>query len=162
MNLTLRPASAEDAEVIAAWLSHPDINRFLSSNIRGKELSPTVIKVTSKRRDQHWAVACVDEKAVGLVVLDDFDEPDQICNIWYCLGDQSFRGQSIIPRAIKMLLDAPPFQLSVVTAWVGLPNKASIRCLHKAGFSEIGRINNAFHVEGVHPRILFEKSIETQ
>lgn len=155
----LRSARSEDSELIASWLNNEEICRFLSSNLRGRVISPQLVNVTLKRRDQAWTIVLVDSEPVGILVLDDFDATDGIANLWYCLGNLLIRGRRIMPAAIGLLASSPPLPVGVISAWVGSNNIASLRCLERGGFRLVGRIKNAFRVDGIHDRVIFEKQI---
>ena len=132
---------------------------YLSSRLRDRFISAQLISVTLRRPDQAWMMIELNGEAIGFQVLDDFDQADAIANLWYCLGALSWRGFGIMPLSIKKLTDSPPLSLRVISAWVGSINTASIRCLEKAEFREVGRIKNAFNVNGLHDRVIFEKQI---
>ena len=155
----LRPAESIDADLIATWLGYAGVRRYLSSSIRERVISRQLIAVALKRQDQSWTVVVVDGNPVGILVLDDFDHFDGIANLWYCLGDLSMRGRHIMPTAIDLLTSLPPLPVQVISAWVGSNNRASLRCLERAGFRCVGKIKNAFRVDGVHDRVIFEKQV---
>ena len=157
--ISIIKATDNHVEQIAKWLSDPNTNIFLSSNLRSKQVSISMIKVTIKRIDQSWNIVSYENCPVGIIVLDSYDQIDGIINLWYLIGEKNLRGKSIMSRAIKKFMKNLPFKLDVVTAWVGSNNKASIKCLEKAEFKKIGRISNSFKVDGVHDRILFEKLV---
>lgn len=121
-----------------------------------------LVRAAMRRPDQLWAIFCdADETPVGLIALDTIDATDGVANIWYVLGDEARGGQGLASAAIDRFLVANPAGLVTVTAWIGAPNAASIRCIEKAGFREIGRISNAFAVEGArHDRVLFERRLD--
>ena len=155
----LRPAESGDADLIATWLGDNRVRRYLSSSIRERVIPRQLIAVSLKRQDQSWTVVVVDGDPVGILVLDDFDLCDGIANLWYCLGDLSMRGRHIMPTAIDLLTSLPPLPVQVISAWIGSNNRASLRCLERAGFRCVGKIKNAFRVDGVHDRVIFEKQI---
>ena len=158
-DITLRFADKDDAELIANWLANDEVRRYLSSSLRGRTVPSQLIEVTLKRRDQAWNIVLVNGRASGLLVLDDYDAADGVANLWFCLGDLSMRGLHIMPEAIVLLASSPPLAVKVLTAWVGSNNMASLRCLKRADFRLVGRIKNAFRVNGVHDRVIFEKQI---
>ena len=82
---------------------------------------------------------------------------DGIANLWYVLGDPALRGKGAMSEALRLICAGNPAGLHVLTAWVGAPNRASQRCLEKAGFARIGRIAGAFAVDGRHDRLLYER-----
>ncbi len=157
----IRRAGSDDAALIAAWLSRPAINRYLSSNLRGASLTPALIRAALRRRDQLWALFMDDGGApAGLIALDQIDPVDSLANLWYLLGTSTLARRGLTSTALCRLLDANPMHLATVTAWVGAPNEASRRCLLRAGFREIGRVTGAFVVDGQrHDRLLFEKPL---
>ncbi len=157
MPVTVRPAAAEDAETIAAWLNAGWARAYLSANLRDGTMSPALVRAALRRRDQRWFVAEQDGAPAGLVVFDGIDEADGIANVWYLLGDAAARGRGTMPAALDALLASNPLGLHVATAWIGAPNTASARCLEKAGFRRIGEITGAFNVGGRHNRVLFER-----
>lgn len=157
--MKLRPAESGDADLISAWLGDDRVRRYLSSSIRERVIPRQLIAVALKRQDQSWTLVVVDGNPVGILVFDDFDPFDGIANLWYCLGDLSMRGRHIMPTAIDLLTSLPPLPVQVVSAWVGSNNRASLRCLQRAGFRRVGIIKNAFCVDGVHDRVIFEKQV---
>ena len=157
MTLAVRAVEPADAERIAAWLNADWARGFLSSNLRAGLMTAPLIRAALRRTDQSWHVAALDEAPVGLIVFDSVDREDGVANLWYTLGEAAARGHGTMPAALDLLLGRNPLGLHVVTAWIGAPNRASQRCLEKAGFRRIGAISGAFVVAGRHDRILFER-----
>jgi RimJ/RimL family protein N-acetyltransferase len=152
-----------DAALIARWLGEPDNARYLTSNLRGGGLTPALIQIGLRRKDQAWYLFNPDESdavPVGLIAVDSIDRIDGIANLWFLLGETRHRRKGLTARAIDEFCRANPLHLSVLTAWAGEPNQGSIACLRRAGFREVGRIPNAFAVsEGRFARILFERQL---
>lgn len=99
-----------------------------------------------------------DQGAVGVLAVDSIDTVDGLGNLWYVLGDQARAGRGLATAAILRFVEDNPLKLHSVTAWLGVPNVASARCLEKAGFRKVGRIAEAFAVEGArHDRLLFQR-----
>ena len=160
----IRAATEQDAEAIAAWLSDPETTRYLTSNLRGGTLSAQVIKLALRRKDQGWFVFTRDDSpespAAGLVALDSIDAIDGIANLWFVLGDSTLGGKGLTSRAIGQLCVQNPLRLHVFSAWVAEVNVPSLRCLARAGFAEIGRIEDAVALPGTRAaRILFARQL---
>ncbi len=159
----LRPANLQDAALIARWLDNPDNTRYLTSNLRGNRLTPALIQVGLRRKDQAWYLFGTEKPhaaPVGLIALDSIDRVDGVGNLWFLLGEAEYRRRGLTARAIDTFCDANPLDLAVLTAWAGEPNEASIACLRRAGFREVGRIPNAFAVaEGRFARVIFERQL---
>ena len=160
----LRPAQINDAPTIAGWLSDPDVTRYLTSNLRGGALSAQLVQVALRRRDQAWYLfRDPDEtgaRPAGLIAVDSIDTVDGIGNLWFVLGDKGKRRRGLTSRAIGEFCVNNPLRLHVASAWAGEPNAASIACLRRAGFREVGRIPDAFVVDkGRFARVLFERQL---
>jgi RimJ/RimL family protein N-acetyltransferase len=157
MTVTLRAATADDADRVAPWLNADWARRYLSSNLRAGAMTPALIRAGLRRADQGWHIVELDGAPAGLVVLDQIDKADGIANLWYALGDPALQGRGTMSAALRLLCERNPAGLHVLTAWAGAPNIASQRCLEKAGFARIGRISGAFAVDGRHDRLLYER-----
>lgn len=157
MTVALRPATPEDSDRVAAWLNAEWARGFLSANLRAGTMTGALVRAALRRPDQRWFVAEAEGRAAGLVVLDQIDAADGLANLWYVLAEPALRGRGLMPAAIEALCRANPAGLHVVTAWAGAPNRASQRCLEKAGFRPIGRVSGAFAVNGRHDRLLYER-----
>lgn len=144
----LRRALPEDAERIAGWLSRPEVNRYLTSNLRGVELRSQLVQVALRRPDQAWFVfsdADSERDApVGLVALDGIDEIDGVANLWFVLGEQERAQRGLTSTAIKMFCEDNPLGLRVAMAWAAEVNEPSLKCLARSGFCQTGRVDNAF------------------
>ena len=159
----LRPADAQDAELIARWLSAPDNTRYLTSNLRDNRLTPALVQVGLRRKDQAWYLFGDEKSAgtpVGLLAVDSIDRVDGVGNLWFLLGEPEQRRRGLTARAIDAFCRANPLGLDVLIAWAGEPNEASLACLRRAGFREVGRIPNAFAVDGGRfARVVFERQL---
>tara|TARA_B100001057_G_C22867153_1_gene957056 strand:+ start:5790 stop:6308 length:519 start_codon:yes stop_codon:yes gene_type:complete len=158
-NIVIKSATEQHIENIVQWLQDKNVKHFLSSNLRSRSINNALIKVTLKRPDQSWNIIEYKNEIVGLIVLDNYDNEDKIANIWYLIGKKEFQNKSIMSEALKIFVQKTPLNLDVVTAWVGSNNIPSIKCLEKAEFRRVGHISNAFKVDGVHSRVIFEKII---
>ena len=160
----IRAATEHDADLIAHWLSDHEITRYLTSNLRGGTLSAQLIKLALRRKDQGWFVFTRDDDPqgapAGLVAVDSIDAGDGIGNLWFVLGDKSLGGQGLTSRAIDELCTQNPLRLHVASAWVAEVNVPSLRCLARAGFAEIGRIEGAVALPGTRAaRVLFARKL---
>ncbi|QUS39093.1 N-acetyltransferase [Tardiphaga alba] len=156
----LRPAMPDDAPVLSAWLSDPTINRYLTSNLRGIGLSAQLVKIALRRTDQCWYVFTAHDAPIGLVALDSIDNVDGVANLWFLLGDHRFARSGVTSAAIRQFCATNPPELAVAMAWAAAPNIGSHSCLRRAGFAEIGRIENAVSLpEGRFARYLYARDM---
>lgn len=160
MTLEIRGARNEDTDIISDWLNDARVNMYLSSNLREGRMKPGLVRAALRRPDQNWNLFSVDAQPSGIVVLDQIDKVDGLANCWYALGDGKLLGQGHTTAAIRMVIEQTTFPLHVITAWAGAANKASQRCLEKAGFKVSGTTTGAMVVDGARmDRILYEKVI---
>lgn len=158
-----RKAEMADAERICQWLNTPEINRYLTSNLRGVQLNAGLVAAGLRRPDQAWYLfnAAEGEEPVGLLAFDGVDAIDRIANFWFLLADAEQRSKGLTSAAIRTILRDNPLDLTSVTAWAGTPNAASLACMRKAGFEEVGVIRRAFMVDGgEYDRVLFQKLLK--
>ncbi len=160
--IAIRPAEPSDAELVAGWLNQPEINRHLTSNLRFGGMTPGLIRAALRRPDQMWFLYCDRAGApLGLIALDSLDRIDGVANLWYLLGEQRLARRGISSAALAQLLADNPMELTTVTAWVAEPNAASLGCLRRAGFREIGRVSRGVALDGArYDRILFERLLD--
>lgn len=158
-SIKLLKANSNHVDNIFKWLNNKQIKKNLSSNIRKNIITKSLIKITLKRKDQIWFVIKYEDLFLGIIVLDDLDKIDKICNIWYLIGNDFYRGKGIMPYCLKRVLIRNPFKLDVITAWCSSKNSSSIKCLLRAGFTKVGIIHNSFKSSGNHNRVIFEKQL---
>lgn len=158
----LRPATSEDATLLAGWLNDPATNRLLTSNLRGGGLDAKALALGLRRRDQIWMLFAASPEAppAGLVALDGIDQGDGVANLWFLLGDKAQARHGLTSAAIAAFCAANPAGLHVATAWVVAENAASQACLRRAGFTQAGRIQEAVLLDGQRQdRILFQRRL---
>jgi RimJ/RimL family protein N-acetyltransferase len=144
---------------VAAWLSRPEVNRWLTSEWRGRAVDATALAILVRnRRNRAYLVSC-DGAACGLVALAEIDAADGLAMIWYVLGDPEFAGRGVTTEGVRLVAKNAfdELGLSCVYAWIMEDNTASRRVLEKAGFREAGRLRNAAtSKEGRVDRIYFD------
>jgi RimJ/RimL family protein N-acetyltransferase len=157
-----RRAETDDAGLLACWLSDPENTRYLTSNLRGGTLSAALVQVALRRRDQAWYLFGPDGgvNPAGLLAVDSIEAVDGVANLWFVLGDKAQRRKGLTTHAVDTFCHDNPLGLRAVTAWAGAPNTASLACLRRAGFRELGQLPNSFAIaEGRFARILFERQL---
>jgi ribosomal-protein-alanine N-acetyltransferase len=160
--VTVRPATADDCEVLAGWLSEVRINRWLGSQWRDGNVDPRRVAFAINNKGNHFFVASSGNEPHGLVALSDLDRGDGVGMIWYLLGDQPLGGRGIMTRAVEQVVDRAFTELGLQSlyAWIHPANAASLRVLEKAGFRPAGRLRNAAVIDGARvDRVLFDLTL---
>jgi RimJ/RimL family protein N-acetyltransferase len=161
--IAIEPLAAEDFERVAGWLSICDTNRWLTSEWRGRPISPVIIGITVRnKRNRLFLVRC-DGQACGLAGFADIDAMDGTAMVWYLLGEQQFAGRGVTTEAVRQLVRVAfdELKLASVYAWIMEPNVRSRRVLERAGFREAGRIRSASCFGGRQvDRIYYDRTAE--
>ncbi len=155
----IEPLTAEHVATVAAWLSHPEINRWLTSDWRGRVVDPVVLGVAMRNKRNRFFLVRHQGRPCGLVALADWDAVDRIAMVWYVLGAREMGGRGIATGALRLLVDTAFHELGIeaLNAWIVDGNGASRRVLEKAGFREAGRLRSAALRDGVRAdRIYFD------
>jgi RimJ/RimL family protein N-acetyltransferase len=145
VTITIEEITPERFELVARWLSQPDINRWLTGEWRGRDVTSTNVAMAVRNKRNRIFVVCADGSACGVAALADLDVSDHTAMLWYLLGEVRFAGEGVISEAVRQLVSRSfrQFELRSVFAWVMEDNAASIRVLQKVGFREVGRIRQA-------------------
>jgi RimJ/RimL family protein N-acetyltransferase len=157
--IELEPLSAENFELVAGWLSTPDVNQWLSSDWRGRAIDPSLIAIAVRNKRNRFFLVRADGTACGLVALSDLDTVDRIAMVWYVLGDRASGGKGVTTAAVAMLAQIAfdTLDLEAINAWIIDGNEASRRVLLKNGFRETGRLRNAAAADGLRvDRVYFD------
>jgi RimJ/RimL family protein N-acetyltransferase len=141
-SVSIEVLPVEHFGLVAAWLSKPDVNKWLTSEWRNRAVEPQVIAVVVRnRRNRLFLVRCNGEPC-GMVALSDIDLVDGTAMVWYLLGEPSLAGRGVTSEAVR-LIARESFQtlgLRSLYAWAMADNVASQRVLEKAGFRHVGQI----------------------
>lgn len=143
--IELSPLSVDDFELASGWLSDPDINTWLNSAMRGKDINPRILAMLVRSSSNALYLVRHDGDACGLVGFSDIDEGDRIANVWYLLGDVSKAGKGVTTSAVTagLTVAKDELELHAVYAWIIEDNVPSRRVLEKVGFREMGRMRSA-------------------
>jgi RimJ/RimL family protein N-acetyltransferase len=135
---------------IAAWLSRPEINQWLTGEWRNRAANPSILAIACRNRRNRLFLVRHDGGACGLVGLAEIDRADRIAMVWYLLGDERVKRRGIISEAVRQVakLAFSEMELMCIYAWIMEENCASRRVLEKSGFREVGRVRRAANFNG--------------
>lgn len=132
-------------DLVAQWLSKAEINRWLTSEWRNREVNATLVAIATRNRKNRFFLVRYDGQPCGLIALADIDTADKTAMIWYVLGDKNLSGRGITSDAVRQLVRLAFDQMGLAStyAWAMEDNAGSKRVLQKAGLREAGRIRSA-------------------
>ncbi len=159
LSVEISPLDRHDFEVVASWLSDVSITRWLTSELRGGNITPSVVAImVRKATNRLWMVRANGDRC-GLVALSDVDRVDGVAMLWYLLGDRSFAGRGVTTTAVGLAVQEV-FEsegLETIYAWIIAGNEGSRAVLKRNGFEEAGRLRSAAVLDGVRvDRIYFD------
>ncbi len=161
--ITLRETVEADYSFLKQWFECPENNVLFTSELRNilEYKKFFFLMALSDKKNMYYSVLEKSSSTlIGFVALINIDYGDQLAQIWYLLGDNSFRGKGIMTRAVQMVLSKAKQELALhsVHTWVVEDNIASIKVLERNGFEEIGVQREAYFYEKIYKdRILFHK-----
>jgi len=149
--ITIEHLQPEDFEVVATWLSKPEINRWLSSSWRGKEVEARTLTVASMNPRNRFYLIRYDDTPAGLVALGDIDSVDGSALLWYLLGRSDLGAKGLVTEGVRQVvrLGFSELGLRSISASFVLPNEASRRVLEKVGFQPVGTLRQGLLFDGL-------------
>jgi len=143
--VTIEDLTPEHFELVARWLSKPDINRWLAAEWRNRMVSSILIAIAARNRRNRLFLVRYNAQPCGLVALANTNAADKTAMVWYVLGEQELSGRGITSEAVTQLTRFcfGEMGLASVYAWIMEENMASRSVLAKAGLREAGRIRCA-------------------
>lgn len=148
--IAIAPLNPDHLSVAASWLANPDINRWLTSEWRGRPADSAMLAIALRNRKNRIWLVLQDSVPVGLVGLADIDPQDRCAMVWYLLGDTSRGGKGVVSEAVRQACRDGFQELGLrnIYAWIMEPNDKSRRVLEKNGFQEAGRLRAAADMAG--------------
>ncbi|MCO1578014.1 GNAT family N-acetyltransferase [Crossiella sp. SN42] len=154
--LTLRPWRPGDAEVVREAFSCPDIQRWHVRRLDSAEEALDWIAGWATRwreeRDASWAVAGVDDRAVGQTGLRTVDLVEGTAEVSYWVLP-SARGRGVAARVARRVVRWSFEELGLHRLYLrhSTRNLASCRVAERAGFVEEGVLRSSVrHADGWH------------
>jgi RimJ/RimL family protein N-acetyltransferase len=161
--ITIEALLPEHFEIVANWLSRPEINRWLTGEWRDRVANPSILAIALRNRRNRMFLVRSNTVPCGLVGLADIDSADQTAMIWYLLGEDRFLGQGVTSEAVQQTarFAFSEMKLASLYAWAMQDNVASCRVLQRVGFRECGHIRNAANSGGRQvDRVYFDLTAE--
>jgi RimJ/RimL family protein N-acetyltransferase len=140
----------EQFEIVANWLSRPDINRWLAGEWRGRLVTSVIVAMVVRNKKNRFFLVRYNGQPCGLTALADIDTADATAMVWYFLGEPAMSGRGIMSDAVRQMARKTfkEFRFASLYAWAMEDNIASVNVLHKVGFHEVGRIRRAASSNG--------------
>ena len=148
--LSLGPLQVADFDLVAGWLSDPAVNRWLTSQWRGREVTATTIAVATRNKRNLMFLVRDERIPVALVALAEIDTVDRCAEVWYALAPSTPSGKGVATEAVQLLVAHALRTLGLNCLYVSImaTNIPSIRVAEKVGFRHAGRLRRAMTFGG--------------
>ena len=152
--------TAADFELAAGWLQRKENHQWLDFGNGRQHITPTLLRIMAQR-DTHFIRLYAppgEERAVGIVALNNVDRNMRTATLWAVAGEKTFRHRGWAQVAASRLLTLA-FQelgLNSVSTWT-VEHNPSHRSAERLGFRLIGRQRQCHFIDG-RPcdRLLFD------
>ena len=143
--VAIQDLTPEHFELVARWLSKPEINRWLAAEWRNRVVSSTLIAIAGRNRRNRLFLVSYNAQACELVALADTSAADKTAMMWYVLCKEELSGRGINSEAVIQLTRFcfAEMGLASIHAWTMEDNMAFRSVLQRAGLHEAGRIRCA-------------------
>ena len=149
----LSPRNSEDVEIFTKWLNDFKVtdgigrSRLLINLNSEKEY---LEKINDNTVYSFVIVTLEEDKMIGTISLEKIDYINRAATLGIFIGDEKYRGKHIGEEAIKLILDYGfnYLNLNNIKLTVLEFNKRAIACYKKCGFKEMGKIRQAYYLNG--------------
>ncbi|MBQ5398402.1 MAG: UDP-4-amino-4,6-dideoxy-N-acetyl-beta-L-altrosamine N-acetyltransferase [Ruminococcus sp.] len=150
-NVTIRPASREDASNIVRWRNSPSVMSYFIYRTPLTEeghLRWFEEKVASGEVVQF--IITLDGRDVGSVYFQDIDRVNKKCEYGIFIGDESCRGKGAGSQAAKLALDYAFEELKMNRVYLRVfaDNERAIKSYENAGFKFEGKFRQDVIIDG--------------
>ena len=151
------PLCPDDYELAAGWLSRPEVNAWLASEWRGREVRDQHVAAVAASPRNKLYMAESEGAKFGLTCLGAIDRHDLSAVLWYLRGDPG-GGKMADAVAFTCREGFDAVGLLSINASVMVSNDPSRRLLERVGFRRVGVLRRAFRHPGgrVEDRELFD------
>jgi ribosomal-protein-alanine N-acetyltransferase len=164
MNLIPVENTENHYRVCKTWLENRDITKWLTSILRFSKYSRLIHEMLITNRRNRLFFISVENKSIGLIGLSNIDLVDRRAEIWFLIGEKSYRNKNYASDAVNLLKEIAVKDLKLVTLYAHVCelNVSSMRLLEKTGFKYAGRFRKGFFIDGEYKNFLIYDWVNPQ
>ncbi len=146
--VSLRPIVAGDYEMVARWLSNPEINRWLGP-WRNQKVDRRVIGAMMMNPRNRAYMVLAGNQPCGVIALKEMSSLDRSAQIWAFLGESDLGSRGIMTAALKQFWHVAFHELGLrsIQSHLCVRNAPSTRMCVKAGFRTVGVFRKAYWLD---------------
>ena len=154
-SIYLSPRNSEDIEIFTKWLNDFQVTDGLGRSglmVTLNDEKEYLEKIHDNDNKNYYFVIVTleNDEMIGTISLENMNYINRSAELGIFIGDETYRGKGIGEEAIHLILDygfnylnLNSIQLTVLTF-----NERAIACYKKCGFKEVGRLREAYYLNG--------------
>ena len=157
----LVPINFAHLDLYTKWENNPEVRKFLRNTVpRTKEAYKKHLESLQKDQPNEitFEIFLTKENVpIGICELSEIDWINQLSYVGILIGETAYWGQNFCTEAIKLLCKYAFEELNLrKLKYVAFsPNKASLRCAEKAGFSHEATLKKEMYIDGQYYSSIF-------
>jgi UDP-4-amino-4,6-dideoxy-N-acetyl-beta-L-altrosamine N-acetyltransferase len=152
-NIYLRPITVEDTDMVLSWRNKKEVvENFIYRKPITREEHLNWLATKVDKGLVHQFIVCLkeDDRPIGSVYLQHFEEENKKAESGIFLGDESIKGKGIGTESVALLKNYAfeTLGLHKLMARVLAYNTASLRLHEKAGYTKEAYLKDELFIEG--------------
>ena len=148
----LSPISTEDYEIFTEWMNDFETTDYIgrSGQIQSVSAEKDFLNEHDNQRAAFVIVTLDDNKMIGTVCLEEFNDIDRTATLGIFIGDKNYRSKGYGTEAIRLILEYGFKYLNLQNIKLDLMefNERALKCYQKCGFKEYGRRRKCKYING--------------
>ena len=148
----LSPRSTEDYEIFTEWLNDFETTDYLgrSGQLQSISAEKEYLENSSNPKSTFVIVTLNEDKMIGTVGLEKFDDINRTATLGIFIGDKNYRSKGYGTEAIKMILEYGFKYLNLHSIRLDLLsiNERAHKCYLKCGFKDTGASREQIFLNG--------------
>ena len=154
-SIYLSPRNSEDIEIFTKWLNDFQVTDGLGRSglmvtLNGEKQYLENVHDNDNTRYYFVIVTLENDEMIGTVSLENINYINRSAKLGIFIGEEKRRGKGIGKEAIQLILDYGFHYLNLnsIQLSVFAFNERAIACYEKCGFKEVGRLREAYYLNG--------------
>ena len=151
----LSPRNSEDVETFTKWLNDFQVTDGLGRSglivtLNGEKEYLENVHDNDNTRYYFVIVTLENDEMIGTISLENINYINRSAKLGIFIGEEKHRGKGIGKEAIQLILDYGFHYLNLnsIQLSVFAFNERAIACYKKCGFKEVGRLREAYYLNG--------------
>jgi RimJ/RimL family protein N-acetyltransferase len=159
--VSLIPINFNHLDLYIKWENNPKVRRYSRNSLPfTKEVYKKHLESLQKKIPEDIPFEIFlkkDEMPIGICELSEIDWINQVSNVGILIGEIDYWGNDYCTEVIRLLIKYAFEELNLQKLkYVAFsPNKASLRCAEKAGFTHEATLMNEMYIDGIYYNSIF-------